>query len=117
NAPSAARAHFTATSFDPPPGDGTEDPEHVGNVSVYDPTTVWSTDQYNQFPDWPKEGDGLALQLDDEHDVKQVIVDTEQDGWGASIYVSDKAAGSLTTLSDWGAVRAEGSDLGRSHTF
>ena len=49
--------------------------------------------------------------------MKQVIVDTEQDGWGASIYVSDKAATSLTTLGDWGAVRVQGSDLSRSHTF
>ena len=62
-------------------------------------------------------GSKLALQLDDQHDVKQVTVDTEQDGWGASIYVSDRAASSLTTLSDWGPVRAQGSDLGRVHTF
>jgi len=115
--PSAAKAQFATTSFDPRPGDGSEDPDAVGNVSDGNPSTVWSTDQYNQFPDGPKEGVGLALDLNSEHDLKKVLVDTQQIGWGASIYVSDRPAGELATLSDWGNAVAQGSDFDRSNTF
>jgi serine/threonine protein kinase len=114
--PSAAQASFTASSFDPL-GDGAEDPDHVRNVWDGDATTAWSTEQYDNFPDGPKDGVGLALDLGSEHDLKKVIVDTEQAGWGASIYVSDRAASDLTTLSDWGNPVAQGSDLDRSKTF
>ncbi len=60
---------------------------------------------------------GLALSLEGTFDVNKVIVDTQEAGWGASIYVSDKTVDSLTSLSDWGDVRAQGSDLGKQHTF
>jgi hypothetical protein len=60
---------------------------------------------------------GLALSLDGEFDVSKVIVDTEQAGWGASIFVSAKDASLLTTLTDWGPVRAQGTDLAPAHTF
>jgi serine/threonine-protein kinase len=116
--PSAAKATITAvTPFDPLGDDGTEDPEHVDNVKDGDSTTFWSTDQYNQFPDGPKTGVGIALTLDGAFDVSNVSVDTNQTGWGAEIYVSDQPATSLTRLSDWGPVRAKGSDLPRQHTF
>jgi hypothetical protein len=117
SSPSAAGATITAaTAFDPL-GDGTEDPEHVSNAIDGNATTVWSTDQYQQFPDGAKNGVGLALTLNGEYDVSKVVVDTLQSGWGASIYVSDKPVGSLTSLADWGPVRASGSDLDRSHAF
>jgi serine/threonine-protein kinase len=117
SAPSTTGATITAaTSFDPL-GDGTEDPEHVGNAIDGNPTTFWSTDQYNQFPDGPKTGVGLALSLPAELDISKVTVDALQSGWGASIYVSDKPVGALSSLSDWGPVRATGSDLAETHTF
>jgi serine/threonine protein kinase len=114
----AAKASFAVTPFDPFGDDHTEDPDAVDNVNDGNPSTVWSTDQYNNvFPDGDKTGVGLALQLDDDYDVQKVIVDTQQSGWGASIYVSDKPASSLTSLDDWGPVRAEGADLPTPHTF
>jgi serine/threonine-protein kinase len=116
--PSAVKATITAvTPFDPLGDDGTEDPEHVGNVTDGDATTFWSTDQYNQFPDGPKTGVGLALSLDGEFEVSEVTVDTNQTGWGAEIYVSDQPADNLRKLSDWGDVRAKGSDLSHSRVF
>jgi tRNA A-37 threonylcarbamoyl transferase component Bud32 len=115
-APSAASARLTATPFDPL-GDGTENPDAVGNATDNDPTTSWTTEQYDNFPDGAKDGVGLAFDLDGQYDVKKVIVDTQQSGWGASIYVSDRPAAELTTLKDWRDVRAQGSDLERSHTF
>ena len=117
SAPSAASATVTGvTSFDPL-GDGSEDPEHVGNVVDGNAATVWSTDQYNQFPDGPKTGVGLALSLSGQFDVSKVTVDTNQTGWAAEIYVSDQPAASLQRLADWGPVRASGNGLDRTHTF
>jgi serine/threonine-protein kinase len=115
-APSAAGAKLTATPFDPL-GDGTENPTAVGNATDGDPTTSWSTEQYASFPDGAKNGVGLAFDLGGEFDVRQVVVDALQKGWGASIYVNDRSVGELTTLDAWGPVRAQGSDLDLSHTF
>src|SRR5262245_13555871 len=44
--PPASAATVSATSFDPPPGDGSEDSSAVANVLDHDPTTVWWTDFY-----------------------------------------------------------------------
>jgi eukaryotic-like serine/threonine-protein kinase len=116
--PSATTARVTdVTSFDPL-GDGTESPELVQNAVDGNPTTSWTTEQYDNFPDGQKDGVGLALTLDGEFDVSRVTVDTKQTGWGASIYVSDKPASSLTTLADWGDPQVSASDIaGLSHTF
>ena len=103
-APSAQNATITAaTSFDPL-GDGTESPELVGNAIDGNPDTAWSTEQYDQFPDGPKTGVGLALSLDREYQITQVTVDALRAGWGASIYVSDQPVANLTKLEDWGEV-------------
>ncbi len=116
-ATSAANIAFTAGSFDPL-GDGHESDDQVGFVNDGDPSTTWSTEQYtDQLPDGKKTGVGLALALDGELDVSKVTVDALQRGWGASIYVSDKSVGELTSLDDWGNVRASDSDLDASHAF
>jgi serine/threonine-protein kinase len=116
--PSAVNATITsAVAFDPQ-GDGSEGDEFVDNAIDGNTDTVWSTEQYdNDFPDGDKTGVGLALSLDGEYDVTQVIVDTRRAGWGASIYVSDRSVADLATLDDWGPVRASGSNLDRAKTF
>ena len=117
-APAATAASFTATAFDPPPGDGNEDDDHLANLSDGDPTTSWSTERYNSFPDGQKKGVGFALALDGEFDVSKVTVDTQQTGWGAEIYVSDKTTAELTTLADWGKVQASDNDINATqHAF
>jgi serine/threonine-protein kinase len=116
-APSAQNATIIgATSFDPL-GDGTESPDLVGNAIDGNSETAWSTEQYDQFPDGPKTGVGLALSLDRAYDLTKVTVDALRAGWGASIYVSDKSVDTLTTLDDWGDARASGSDLDRTKAF
>jgi serine/threonine-protein kinase len=115
--PSATNLTFTASSFDPPPGDGNEDSDHVANVSDGDPTTSWSTEQYDIWPDGPKQGVGLALALDRSTDLSTVTVAAQPVGWAAEIYVSDQPVSALSTLDDWGPARAKGSDLSASHVF
>jgi serine/threonine-protein kinase len=118
SAPPAATASIVAaTPFDPL-GDDDENAELAAASFDGDAVTRWSTEQYDNFPDGQKkDGVGLALSLDGEFDVSKVIVDTEQAGWGASIFVSAKDASLLTTLTDWGPVRAQGTDLAPAHTF
>ncbi len=107
---------LTPSSFDPL-GDLSEDPGGVGKAVDGNPATAWSTDQYNQFPDGAKNGVGLAFDLDGTYDVHRVMVETQESGWGAAIYVSDRPVGELTSLGDWGPVRAEGRNLNRSAIF
>ena len=114
--PTATKVLLTPTAFDPL-GDRSENPDAVNNVVDGDPTTSWTTEQYDNFPDGAKDGVGLAFALDGGVDVNKVFVETQQHGWGASIYVSDKSPSELTTLGDWGEARAHGSDLERTHTF
>ncbi len=115
--PPASEAALTAGSFDPL-GDGSEDPGGVNNAIDGNPATVWSTDQYfKQFPDGDKTGVGLAFDLNGVYDVSRVVVGTQESGWGAQIYVSDRPVGELTSLGDWGPARADGTNLDRSATF
>jgi serine/threonine-protein kinase len=117
--PSAADATIVGVRpFDPLGDDGTENPALAPNAIDGVSTTAWSTDQYRQFPDGPKNGVGLAFTLDRDADISKVVVDTRQTGWGASIYVSDKPVDQLNTLPDWGRVQASERDISRtSHTF
>ena len=114
--PTASKVVLTPTAFDPL-GDGTENPGAVHNAVDGDPTTSWTTEQYDNFPDGAKNGVGLAFALGADVDVNKVFVETQQNGWGASIYVSDKSPSELQTLGDWGEARTHGSDLERTHTF
>jgi serine/threonine-protein kinase len=117
-APAATEATITSASAFDPLGDGQEGDEFTANAIDGDRATMWTTEQYDHnFPDGQKDGVGLALSLDREYDVRKVVVDTSQSGWGASIYVSDQPVANLTRLSDWGEARAKGSDLAASHTF
>jgi hypothetical protein len=116
-APSAKQAAVKAVVPFDPLGDGTEDNADAHNVVDGSTATVWATDQYNQFPDGPKNGVGLALSLDGEFDVRTVKVQAQQSGWGASIYVSNEDATSMRSLADWGPVRARGDGLPMSYTF
>ncbi len=112
--PATKATNITATDFDPF-GDGVEDHDQVQFAIDDNPRTTWSTEQYLNFSEKP--GVGLILDLGGEYDVSTVTVDTEEAGWDASIYVSDKAPAQLTSLPSWGGAVAQGSDLGTTATF
>ena len=64
------------TAFDPL-GDGTENPDAVTNAVDGNPTTSWTTEQYDNFPDGAKNGVGLAFALSEGVDVNKVVVETQ----------------------------------------
>jgi len=114
--PPASAATVSATSFDPPPGDGSEDSSAVANVLDHDPTTVWSTDFYEDFSRL-KPGVGLVLNLDPTSSLSAVTVSTAQAGWSAAIYTTTEDGSTFTTIDDWGQPVASGDNLGVSHRF
>ncbi len=115
--PSDVQVNVTARAFDPfgnPVGE--ENNGEAANAVDGDPTTVWSTEQYQNFSEKP--GVGLALDLDRELAVERVTVTAAPPGWSAQIYVSADATSALTTLDDWGKAVAEAGDVaGASHPF
>jgi len=115
-APTPSQATFTisATAFDPL-GDNQEDSAHAGNAVDGNPSTLWSTEHYQNFGE--KKGVGLVLDLGRELDVSTVTVDAVQSGWSAQIYVSTKDPSQLTNLDEWGSPVANAPDVGPSHTF
>jgi serine/threonine-protein kinase len=118
-APSPADAQVTATAaaFDPfgnPPGD--ENNAAAANAVDGDPTTVWSTEQYQNFSEKP--GVGLVLDLGQEVALRRVTVDATPPGWSGQVYLSASPVGSLSTLGDWGEAAATVDGVaGTSHTF
>ncbi len=90
--------------FDPE-GDGEEHADEVGFVTDGDPSTAWETEGYNT-PDFggAKAGVGLVLTLDADAEVGTVLVNADEAGWSAQIFVSTADG---TTLADWGAPLAE----------
>jgi serine/threonine-protein kinase len=104
----------SASSFDPPPGDGQEDDAHVANVIPPGGSPPWSTERYQNPLQRNKPGVGVRLKLEKDAPITSVTVETDAAGWSGSIYVAD---GPGSSLSDWGSVRASGDNLGTSHRF
>jgi hypothetical protein len=115
--PPASDAAVTVTDFDPYDSQlpKSENHDKVANVLDGDPTSVWATEQYQDFSEKP--GVGLRFDLAPSSSLHTVMVSTRQAGWSGAIYVSAADGATLTALSDWGDPLASGSDLRESHTF
>ncbi|MFN2608321.1 MAG: protein kinase, partial [Acidimicrobiales bacterium] len=107
----------SATAFDPPPGDGQEHSELVGNLIDGDPATAWNTEQYGsrQFGGI-KPGVGFVLTLDGPHKLSSLDVTSSSHGWGASVYVADSAA-STAPPGDWGTAVASKTGIDGNTSF
>jgi len=69
-------------SFDPPPGDGREHPERVGDATDGDPATYWPTESYRTFA---KPGVGLVLEAEGDGAVSRLTVTTDTPGFTAVV--------------------------------
>jgi putative peptidoglycan lipid II flippase len=101
--------------FDPPPGNGEEHPEDVGNAVDGDPATVWSTLTYFNDPELGnlKEGVGLVLDLGETQPVSAVTLDLV----GAGTTIELRAAEQLgQTAADFDLV-ASAEEAGESVTL
>ena len=77
----------SATSYDPPPGDGSEHPESTGLAIDGNPRTVWPTDHYNSaaFGNL-KTGVGLWLALGGPQQVRTVTIRSPVPGWSFRLF-------------------------------
>jgi eukaryotic-like serine/threonine-protein kinase len=69
-------------SFDPPPGDGREHDERVGDATDGDPATYWTTERYDSFA---KPGVGLVLDAGEAVGISRLTVITDTPGFTALI--------------------------------
>ena len=90
----------------------------VGQAFDGNPSTAWSTDQYNSptfgnlYP-----GIGLEIQLAQTATLRTLTVDSPTQGWSASAYVSSSPVSTGTALSAWGAPTAAKSGISGTTTF
>jgi len=98
-----------ANDFDPEGGDG-ENASLAALAVDGDPATAWKTETYRS-PAFggAKSGVGLVVEIDGDHEVSSVEIDTTSGGWSTQLYVGDGGAASLDA---WGPVVASGEGLG-----
>jgi hypothetical protein len=87
------------TTFDPPPGNGDENPESAKLVVDRDPSTVWTTKEYfDPFgPNGLKTGVGLVLDLGSPQQIGSITVRTV----GATDFEVRAADGRGASLADY----------------
>ena len=98
-----AVSKLVAGEFDPPPGDGKEDPTHVGQVIDNNLQTYWQTEEYPGGLAATKKGVGVTLDLGATKTIASITVNTIETGWKAELFLSSKPSSELTALTDWGA--------------
>jgi serine/threonine protein kinase len=82
----------TALTFDPPPGDGSENDDQAQQAIDGDAATFWETETYRSDPVLSKGGVGLVLVLPQRAQVAAVELRTPAPGFTAGIYTSALAA-------------------------
>jgi hypothetical protein len=90
-----------ADAFDPfgnPPG--IEKNQDAANVFDGNPATAWSTEGYD-VADMSKDGVGIWVQLAGRHEIQDVRITSDPQGWQATIYAADQP---VDTLDGWKAV-------------
>jgi eukaryotic-like serine/threonine-protein kinase len=95
-------------AFDPPPGDGTENPALLNFLTDNDSSTEWTTVCYDNDQMRPKIGVGLVFELVNPSAGNDIEVFSKTNGWAATVYV---AANVGTALSDWGEPVSVGSAI------
>jgi serine/threonine-protein kinase len=101
NAPDAAKAVAikSVAAFDPPPGDGQENNEKAALAADGNPDTAWDTEGYNSRTIGTKPGVGLIVNLQNQADLKTLVVTTPSNDWAVEVYV---AAAPAADLGGWG---------------
>jgi eukaryotic-like serine/threonine-protein kinase len=85
----AAVAVEAVATNDPPPGDGTENDGSVPEATDGDETTSWSTEGYDDFASFGKEGVGLVVDAGADRALSSLTVTTDLPGWTAEIRAGD----------------------------
>jgi hypothetical protein len=102
--------------FDPPPGDGVESTEAVGNVIDELPQTVWNTETYQfQFGDpGQKQGVGLTIDAGEPVAARRLDLVATIPGWDAEVYGANELP---TDLAGWGEPTGAASAVGEEQAI
>ena len=84
-------------AYDPPPGDGTEHDDTVGNATDGDPATYWNTEHYDGGLNKP--GVGLVLDAGAPKRLTKLLVRTDTPGFSATIKSSNSSSGGFAPVS------------------
>jgi serine/threonine-protein kinase len=86
--------------FDPPPGDGEESGDDVGNAVDGNPTTIWDTETYRFEFGTPgnKEGVGLTIDAGSAVAARRLDLVSSVPGWRAQVYAADETP---ATIEGW----------------
>jgi hypothetical protein len=79
-----------AHDFDPPPGNGSENPGQVQNTFDGDAASTWSTMDYATADVGGKKGVGLVFDLGRVSTIARIQLQTSLPGWRADIRVADQ---------------------------
>ena len=85
--------------FDPPPGDGRENPGQLSYLADGNPRTVWTSLCYDEVGLGPKEGIGVVFELSGSAASHHLQITSSTRQWSASVYVSDERP---STVRAWG---------------
>ena len=87
--------------YDPPPGDGQENDDAVGNATDGDPTSYWSTEGYDDgLAAIGKKGVGLVLAAPQKTEIARVTVTSDTPGFVAEIRTGASQSGPFESASD-----------------
>jgi hypothetical protein len=98
----------STAEFDPPPGDGKENPALLSRMVDRDPSTYWTSLCYDDTGLGQKDGIGVIFQLSaDAADHRLEITSTTR-GWAASVFVAETRPDRLRA---WGSPVASKRDV------
>jgi serine/threonine-protein kinase len=86
-----------AFDYDPPPGDGQENPEMLGSLLDGERGTAWETERYNTAGLGNiKDGVGVYLDAGGGVVARAMRVTTQRPGWSAELYVANSVPDSVS---------------------
>jgi hypothetical protein len=85
-----------ARDFDPPPGNGSENPNQVQNAYDGNVTSTWPTFDYATADVGGKKGVGLVFDLGHVVSIAKIQLQTSLPGWRAEIRVADQEGSTAT---------------------
>jgi eukaryotic-like serine/threonine-protein kinase len=113
--PAAPVSIARVQEFDPPPGDGRENPAAIARLTDGNPATAWTTVCYESKYLYPKPGVGLVLALSGPARGQHLRISWPTAPWRVSVYTGGEPGG---TLEAWGKpVASRGSDAAGEATF
>ncbi len=106
--PAGAVTVSSVVEFDPPPGNGRENPGQLGGLLDADPATAWNTVCYESPTFGTKGGIGLIFTLTGPANGLALEITSPGSGWSARTFVAERSG---ATLAAWGTATAVGRDL------